>query len=99
MQRDQSLNPFAYLAWFAIHLIRPAALFLSPQNGERIEVRGFDLSNRTTPHPACGHLLPIGCGEGIYVLTPHPGPLLVGRGEGEEAVFVWFPPRQTGAIF
>jgi hypothetical protein len=54
------------LAWFAVHLIRPPATFspsdaekeypaggsfLSPPNGERIEVRGFDISNGTT-HPA-----------------------------------------------
>jgi hypothetical protein len=25
--------------------------FLSQPNGERIEVRGFDISNWTTPHP------------------------------------------------
>jgi len=48
-----------------------ASGFLAPL-GERIEVRGDDtasfeahgLATTNSPHPACGHLLPIGWGEG-----------------------------------
>ena len=56
----------------------------SALRGSRFTSSG--LTSLGAPHPACGHLLPIRCGEGI-ISPPHPGPLLVGRGEGEATRF------------
>ena len=46
-------------------------------------VRVFDVV-RGSPHPACGHLLPIRCGEGIYFdSSPRPSPRLARRGRSK----------------
>jgi hypothetical protein len=34
--------------------------------GRRLNEECAHTSPKSTPHPACGHLLPIRCGEGIY---------------------------------
>jgi len=61
-----------YFAKAKMNQASPIAIIIRPVEGSVLEpVRVFGVVS-SSPHPACGHLLPIRCGEGIILWDVFP---------------------------